>query len=271
MTNKEKIEKLLDISILFTDEQKQAWLNLIPKMNEEELIELHGILADEVTELNKEGIKIIGDPKLEAELVNVAAAPVHGTNLETLMAQNVPLAHKSAPANQFAADLKQQVTTKELPKPIDPIVPKPPVAKIAPIPNELKVPNHTEMPPQPLLKPATLSSLSEIKSVEDLKKVEVANLRQGTLNEQIRLLQSKISSLIRADHKLPFYVISSFEHSQLYKTYLTIGSAMIADPNPDRKAAYEQAVASHLSNKVQALTLKEFEAMADLRKQLEQL
>ena len=91
-------------------------------------------------------------------------------------------------------------------------------------------------------------------------------MRQGELAGQISLIRSKITALAQTNKVLPFYVVSAFEESPLYNSYLKIGAAMIADSNPNRAQAYEAAARDIGGD---TLTLREFEAMADLRKQIE--
>lgn len=277
MTTQQKIQKLLINSILFTDEQKQAWLNLVPKMNDDELKELHGILADEVRELNKEGIKLIEDPKLESELIASDDGIPHGADLQSLRAATLPISAET----KFAQELKKEVMTKELPKPTpEPILPKttfpkpmnPVAPKLPPFPKQFVNPIPAKMPNPPApSRPLALANLTEMRTIEDLKKIDVGNLRQGMLTDQINIIYSKILAIAKSNRTIPYHIVAAFEQSPLYKTYLAIGAAMIQDQNPDRKAAYEHAVAGSLSRNITALTLKEFEAMADLRRKLEQL
>jgi hypothetical protein len=46
-----------------------------------------------------------------------------------------------------------------------------------------------------------------------------------------------------------------------------MGASLIIDPNPDRAQAFETAA----GKSSEALTMREFESIADLRKQIEQL
>ena len=291
MNQVDKIKKLLDNSILFTDEQKEAWLKLLPNMTESETSELEGILMDEVAELKKEGFSFIDDPELEKAIDAPQQTQDHGASIEALKAmasKNAPAANNAA----FAQELKREVSTPELRKPTPeelgpekkpaPIAPKPVVAvkpmptkapmppiapKLAPLPKELQVPHaplHTTEP----IPAGALRSLIEIRTVDDLKKIRALNLRQGELTAQIDLIKAKIVSIAQANKLLPFYTVSAFEQSPLYKVYLQIGSQMIADTNPDRSQVFEKAASGAGTEK---LTMREFEAIADLRKQIEQL
>ena len=280
MPIQEKIKNLLEYSVLFTEDQKKTWLDLIPKMNDAELSELLGILVDEVNELKKEGIDLIEDEKLEAELIAkeaMAPVPSHGASLEALKAAVSVPAPPAKPNVNFAQELKKEVTTPEIksapaepglnapaaapkpavavkPKPVDIPAPKPAAAKI-------HIPNVT----------LGLNSLNDIKSLDDLKKVEVTHLRQGDVQKQTDLIHIKIMNVAQSKRILPYYAVVAFEQSPLYKTYLTMGSLIITDPNPDRKVVFKTAVDKFAATGNEPLTIAEFEAIADLRKQIEQV
>jgi hypothetical protein len=284
---------------LFSEEQKKAWLALIPKMNDGELSQLHGILSDEVKALKKEGINLIKDPKVEAELLTAEEGP-HGASLEALEAaasKKMLTTPVPRPGSQFAAELKREVTTPELSGPkitegrgiqtLPTVRPTPPAPKIpGPKPGIQPVVPHMIIPkPEPvhkadpkLMVPRTsntmsstsgLKSLADIKSVDDLKKIQAAHLRQGPLPSQVALIQNKITTLAHANKILPFYTVNAFEQSPVYKSYLTIGLAMMADADGDRAKAFVKAAGgTHGSD---ALNFDEFEALADLRKKLESI
>jgi hypothetical protein len=266
MTQLEKATTLLDNSVLFTQEQKEAWLELLPKMNEEELTELYSILVDEVTELKKEGINLIDDSKLEAELI----AADHGASIEALKA--AAQASASTPtADEFAQELKREVTTPELNNSGSQATQV--AVKLAPMPEQLATlqapPAEEEKKLEVVEAPSIgLTSLMDIKVVDDLKKIQTQHLRQGELRGQMNLVKSKIITLAQENKILPYYAVEAFEQSPLFKTYMTIGYAMLGDPNPNRAQAFEAAVQQA---GMETLTLREFEAVADLRKQIEHL
>ncbi|HEX5430296.1 MAG TPA: hypothetical protein VFX17_04470 [Patescibacteria group bacterium] len=273
MTIQEKITRLLDSSVLFTAEQKDEWSKLVPQMDGTETMELYDILADEVRELKKGGINLIDDDKLEAELLGEQVLE-HGTNLSQLRAAVDPNANANLQANlnqEFARELKSEINTPEL---TSPQVSEPPleILKMAPKPKVASEPVLTmakNPPPQERHTSVTsgLKALADIKSVDDLKKVQTEHLRQGELLSQIGMIRDKIVKLAQINRILPYYTVAAFEESPLYKTYLRIGANMIADSSPDRAAAFAQASKSVS----ETLTMREFEAVADLRKQIEQL
>lgn len=134
--------------------------------------------------------------------------------------------------NPLAQEIKREVTTPELPS--------------------HKIPAQ---PPTPAPKPPGL----EFNSLEDLKKIEVSYLRKGPLPQQINLIKSQISHLALLNHLLPYHAVVAFEQSPLFKTYLSVGAKNIVNKNTNSIPSYEP------------LTLQEFEAMADLRKEIEKL
>ncbi|MBI2607442.1 MAG: hypothetical protein HYW51_01300 [Candidatus Doudnabacteria bacterium] len=116
-----------------------------------------------------------------------------------------------------------------------------------------------------------LKSLNDIKVIEDLKKVEVGHLRQAPLPTQISNLKSHISRLAQVNHLLPYHVVSVFEQSPLFKQYLFLGGSLVADRRADRKLAFNEAVARLKASGQQAMSLTEFEALADLRREIDRM
>jgi hypothetical protein len=202
-------------------------------------------------------------------------------------------------ADETANEIKREVMTKELPspetapvKPIPVPVPKPVEIKkpkieiseeyIAPLPEKPRNPfeggrwdtpkasgsiseAHTPVPEA--VSSTTLKRLSDIASVEDLKLVDIAHLKQGPINSQVELIRSKILNVIKQKNVLLFYGVSAFEQSPLFKAYLKVGTEMIGNNSVDRAEAFREIASRVGSN----LTLEEFEAVADLRKQVERL
>jgi hypothetical protein len=110
-------------------------------------------------------------------------------------------------------------------------------------------------------------SLDQINIIDDLKKIDLQSLRQGPAATQTQTIKAKILHLARANKLLPYYTVIAFEESPLFKAYLQVGSAMIGDSNPDRKDAFKNAAFKAGSQ----LTQQEFEAIADLKKEIEGL
>lgn len=226
-------------------------------------------------------------PKLTSDfdkkLASMAAPTSHGQDLEVIRKQ---MERKASPApkppiappkinpqgNKMTPDeIKREVSTEELPPHREPAnVFKPQASPAAPEPAA----------PKPVVRPVDetpyhaageleteLRSLDQVSTIDDLKKVNLSNLREGPVDVQTETLKSKILSLANANKLLPFYAVSAFEQSPLFRSYLQVGSAMIADSNSDRITAFKDAAARIGSQ----LTLQEFEAIADLKKEIERL
>jgi hypothetical protein len=119
------------------------------------------------------------------------------------------------------------------------------------IPRPVPAPPVHEMPIKPVMS-SSIHSLADIKIVDDLKKIDVAHIRQGTLEAQILTIKSKIYSLAAANRLIPYYTVNAFEQSPLFKSYLKHGSAKVTG-----------------GGEAGDLTQEEFEALTDLRKELE--
>ncbi|HYE22338.1 MAG TPA: hypothetical protein VD998_01975 [Verrucomicrobiae bacterium] len=203
----------------------------------------------------------------------------HGTSLNALkdrvVTPTVTAPSKPSVPPVSANELKREITAKELPKhqePIKPSVPAsvpPPIAKAEP----MRTPNPTPVQmPKLNNKPSSgLPSIKNINVVDDLKKIEAAHLRQGYLPEQVKLLKSKIAYLAGVNKMLPVQVATVFEQSPLFKLYLKMGSSMIAQSTHDEKADFRQVAVNMANSGQEILSLQEFEAIADLRKDLERM
>jgi hypothetical protein len=209
----------------------------------------------------------------EKKLAQVSVpAPEKALNLEVLK--------QSKPATMSVEEIKREIKARELPasevpkvtasklpvkmatppvRPTPPTAPKPSATFVsskiaesklsapAPIPRSMASPRPT---------PSVMSNLSdnltEIKKLDDLKKIDVGHLRRGPLLQQIDILKNKIISIARANRIIPFYALSTFEESPLFKMYLAHGNAMFAG----------QTISS-------GLTPEEFGAIADLRREIQ--
>lgn len=170
-------------------------------------------------------------------------------------------------------EIKREVATPELVvnNPIKPIVPKPVVKPPIPIPSKPVLPKPdlgTKVNPAAVL---ALNSINDIKVLDDLKKIDIRHLRAGDVKTQTNLIKAKILFISQVNRILPFYAVQAFEQSPLFKIYLALGSQLIADRNADRKAAFDTASKNIISTGQGSLTLQEFEAVADLRKEIERL
>ncbi len=117
----------------------------------------------------------------------------------------------------------------------------------------------------------TPAAVDDIKFVDDLKKIRVAHLRRGNLGLETEKIKAKIAYLAAVNRLFPHEVVAVFEQSPLFKLYLKIGGMLIADRNPDRRAAFEGVTAKLKLEKQETLTLPEFESVADLKKEIERM
>lgn len=189
------------------------------------------------------------------------AGTPHGASLSSLRAR---IAERTVAEQQALSkktpdltpeEIKREVATPELPAhQVQKIVPRPvPMTPIIP-----KIAATQPVAPRPIpASPAKITfvapkmPVANIQVVDDLKKLEVASLREGDLADQIRLIRNKISSLAAAGNLLPFYLVQAYEQSPLFRAYLLHGSDRVAGTAANAD-----------------LTQEEFEALADLRKEL---
>ncbi len=205
----------------------------------------------------------------------------HGASLTALrdLIEKSPAAAgaKSSGPAMTPTEIKREVATKELPEPgvEAPVLPKTYIAPQTPI-------KHIRSADQPPVAPTAgmklntspssgLNSVKDISVVDDLKKIQAAHLRLGYLPEVVKQLRAKVAYLAGVNKMLPVQVVTVFEQSPLFKLYLQIGSAMISQSTHDKKADYRNVI-TELANKGQEiLSFQEFEAIADLRKDLERM
>ncbi|MDP4000758.1 MAG: hypothetical protein Q8P83_00760 [bacterium] len=206
----------------------------------------------------------------------------HGESIEDLraklksspvdFAKKIPAPFKPRPStsgpNPIQKEIKREVETPELPSP--------PTIRIPELDSgsgkraselNLELQNRQSAAQAKM----ALKSLDEIKTIEDLKKIEVGHLHQGEPNQQVEKIKSKIFDLARVNNLLPYHVVSVFEQSPLFKQYLFLGGSLVTDHRQDRKIAFSEAVARLKASGQQAMSLAEFEAVADLRKEIERL
>jgi hypothetical protein len=116
-----------------------------------------------------------------------------------------------------------------------------------------------------------LAKLDHIKTVDDLAKVESAHLRQGPLAGQINILKRAIIKLAQETDQLPISLLPIFEQSPLSQTYLKVGMMLIEKNQGDERVVFDEVMAELESNGEDSLSQPEFEAVADLKKELESM
>jgi len=153
---------------------------------------------------------------------------------------------------------------------VPPPVIKPTPPKPNPVVSEIKrevatpeLPAHSELPKTSVItnRPANIpptkisgTTLDQVKTVDDLKKISIDQLRQGPIATQTQLIKSKIISIASANRMLPYFAVVAFEASPLFQAYLQEGGSKMGGGGKDSE-----------------LSKEEFEAIADLRKQIENL
>ena len=213
-----------------------------------------------------------------------AAVPppaAHGADLEALKHRMEQSQVKKPGTTLTPQEIKREVSTPELPayvsKPIVPAAPVVPKA-IAPIPPTKAVttpaPRPSSMgearpgftgaakPVAPVPKPSVPtrpvssfeSALNDIKNMDDLKRIELSHLRRGPVDQQSQRLKTKIIDLAHSNSVMPYYALTAFEKSPLFRSYMAHGQALFAGQQTNGE-----------------LTKEEFEAIADLRKEIQRL
>ncbi len=216
----------------------------------------------------------------DQKLAQVSAPTPHGESLEMLkhrLEEVKPVPAPVAPVKpspptplpggegsiklkMTPTEIKREVTTAELPGYKAPVLPAPP-KPVAP-PLKMPIPQAPVAVVKPPVTPQQIKPIyaavnntpGSFKVMDDLKKIEIGYLRKGSLQSQIANIKSSIQVLARANNLLPFYVVQAFEQSPLFKSYLAHGGAIFGGgaANTD-------------------LSQEEFEAMADLRNELERM
>jgi hypothetical protein len=131
--------------------------------------------------------------------------------------------------------------------------------------------------PQPLSVPRIrnrvakhgLPDLGSISAVDDLGKIEAAHLRQGPLPEQIAFIKQRIGQIARDNDMLPINILPVFEQSPLFQSYLKAGAMLIDRNMGEDKVVLDQVIGELEAMGQDTLSQQEFEAVADLKKELE--
>ncbi len=189
-------------------------------------------------------------------------------------------ATKSAPKSQIPSpkELDREIHAKELPGKVEPKLPPRPISTFNnPAPKPLTVTEmmaQAKQQPAPAPKPQSSSNskfnsnkpstpfdakvaslgkpINEINSLQELRNLSVQHLRQGPLASQLEIIKSKIYTLAKQKKVMPYYAVAQFEQSPLFRSYLSSGTALVSGSKGE-------------------LTQQEFEALADLKRQIEQM
>ncbi len=293
MTTTEKTQKLIEYSIIISGEEKKSWQTVLPKMSDSDVQIIFNVLSDEVKAWKKEGVSIIPDLAVEMQIVPQSD---HGASINALKER---LQGGPAPVPAVVPTL-----TKPLPPPAaKPAAPTTTVQmegsednKSEPVFGEIKekgpdyakqawmvsskvvVPKDTNIV-QPKAKSvpsirnrvahAGLSELKNIRVVDDLAKIEPAHLRQGPLLEQVKFIKQRIAQIAKENDMLPINIIPVFEQSPLIQIYLKGGALMIEKNTGENKIGIEDVMNELQQTGMDGLSQQEFEAVADLKKDLE--
>jgi hypothetical protein len=305
MTLAEKSAKLLEHSVILKPGEKKNWKELLPKMSDKQVQTFYDVLVDEVRAWKKEGISIVPDMAIEMSLLPQEQPGASVKALLSRLEGKTPPAQlpktpaKPGASTPFAKELERELNTPELKVPEAPAAPKPVEDKPEPEPvfgeikpdlpspdkNAWMLSNKVVVPkaplgvvkPQPLGVPKIrnrvakhgLSDIGSIKTVDDLSKVEVAHLRQGPLPEQIALIKSRIAQLARENDMLPINILPVFEQSPLFQSYLKAGVLLIERNIGEGRMVLDQVMGEMEAMGQDTMSQQEFEAVADLKKDLE--
>lgn len=307
MTLAEKTTKLLQHSLIIKAAEKKAWKEMLPRMSEKDIQVLYNVLVDEVKAWKKEGISIVQNLAEEALLMPEEPQGASVSALKDRLAGKIepavnlePQQTVPEPTTPFGKELMREVNTPELTaatgegeassassdeEKFEPEFNEPEFSMPSPNKNAWMLSNKVVVPKAPLsvIRPKPMNvpkirnrnpkhglpDLSSIASLDDLANVEAAHLRQGPLADQQMLLKTKVLELAQENDMLPVSVLPIFEQSPLYQTYLKAGILMIERNQGDEKVNLDDLIGEIESTGEDALSQQEFEAVADLKKELE--
>lgn len=301
----EKTSKLLKHSLIIKSAEKKAWQEMLPKMSEKDTLVLYNVLVDEVRAWKKEGISIVQNLAEEASLLPAAQVGASVTALKDRLEGKLPPDHVPSsvvkapePTTAFGKELMKEVNMPELSAPDSAnyatpkeeekeesifgepefqmptanknawmlsnrvVVPKTPLGIIRPQP--MNVPRVRNRSPK-----HGLPDLQSLNQVDDLAKVEAAHLRQGPLREQMSILKGRINELAEQNDMLPISILPIFEQSPLYQNYLQAGVLLIERNQGEDKVSLDQLIPELEQMGQDTLSQEEFEAVADVKKELE--
>lgn len=226
--------------------------------------------------------RVEAETKLAAPSLAVDTKLTHGTSLNLLKSRlekknSQPTKVPTVSIKMTPQEIEREVETPELPAHMTlvdlPVAPKPsvvPPVKAQSLAAKVETISFAPKPKPgsiPFAKPLEMSevkkslaprpsALSPINVVDDLKKLNLDYLRAGSLQSQIAHLKSQISHLAEANNILPYHVVLAYEESPLFKAYLSQGSNKLG---------------GQVGGGAGGLTKEEFEALADLRREIENL
>lgn len=241
----DEIRKRIQTSTILETHEKSDWLNLLELMNDKQLSELEEILGATSAVGSNQPISNFGSEVVsKTEPISKMPPLSHIANIPTdvTMTHSVPVAKtygKQAPVPQ------QPIAIPQTPKPIHPPTPaQQPKKPFSPIhssfnPSPVTPPGqinttppltHPSKPitpaqPIPTSKPIVALKTFSINDPSELQTLSPTTLRQYNL----QTLADTIRDIIQ--ERGYFSILQIIESSQLYKSYLETGKAMLGAPN----------------------------------------
>ncbi len=277
-----RAHKLIFESKILSSVEKAEWLQLLPQMNDKQILELVKIL---LPDQNPSSPSSSAQAKPLISMVHLDEKEIGSTKPEfelELPAQAKPAA-KPAPAPGDPFVLQKKVEQMAKTSPAKPAAPVAPPASMPPAPasnpakplaQATQKPPATPIPQAPISHTAPLPTPQRdtqhtpkalsLTSVDDFSKITAGAIHGG--NPKVLDVMMEIAKKQRS-----YAALTSFERSPLYNTYVTMGISLLNDPNPDRDAAYQRVVQYYMKNNQEYLTKEEFEVMTDLRTEIDKV
>ncbi|MBU6447702.1 hypothetical protein KGQ24_02595 [Patescibacteria group bacterium] len=264
----EQIRASIGRSSLLSAVERAEWLQLMDEMTDQQLHELMDILSP---------AKPKAMPAAQAQHGRATSPPFPPKVdiKEKELPPGIPFYEPEIPAHagmvKPAAPLQQPA-----PAPVDPSALQRKVENLAkhsapentqpPAPEPPQQTAHHFAEPKPSSGPAETIAL---RTPEDFARLTAAHLHGADPKEE---LQKVFDSMVVLGKKSEIYeIISNFEKSPLYKTYIEMGIELLNDSDPDRDQAYQTVETAMQKSRRDFLTKEEFEAFADFRNKVEDL
>lgn len=273
----EQIRAAIGRSSLLSAVERAEWLQLMDEMTDQQLHELTDILSPAQPAAAK--------PQGKPQQVR-AGAPVFPPKVdikEKELPAGIPLYEPEIPAHtgaQPAGIVKPAAPLQQTaPAPVDPSALQKKVESLAKqaAPEAQGMPQHKPAAAEPqqahhFTEPKLSSGPAEtiaLRTPEDFARLTAAHLHDADPKAE---LQKVYDSMLVLGKKSEIYeIISNFEKSPLYKTYIEMGIELLNDPDPDRDQAYQTVETAMQKSRKDFLTKEEFEAFADFRNKVEDL
>lgn len=263
----EQIRASIGRSSLLSAVERVEWLQLMDEMTDQQLHELMDILSPEKPKAmpaaqaqNGRATSPPFPPKVD---IKEKELPPGIPFYEPEIPEHAGVSPQPAGMVKPAAPLQQPA-----PAPVDPSALQRKVENLAKYsasePPQPTAHHFTE--PKPSSEPAETIAL---RTPEDFARLTAAHLHGADPKAE---LQKVYDSMVVIGKKSEIYdIISNFEKSPLYKTYIEMGIELLNDPDPDRDQAYQTVETAMQKSRREFLTKEEFESFADFRNKVEDL